>query len=138
MKTLMVFFNSALVLLLCIHADAMFSKKQRYYEEKVKDPERRFRSNVAELFLDNQVSADRIMSVFEDAKLAGTKHISDLCSKTKSKTKKKFRKNAQRDLLRRLLKKISGLLYMLLPSGSSTQKHKPSNGQIALFYCHMR
>jgi hypothetical protein len=105
MKTLMIFFNSALVLLLCIHADAMFSKKQRYYEEKVKDPERRFRSNVAELFLDNQVSADRIMSVFEDAKLAGTKHISDLCSKTKSKTKKKFRKNAQRDLLRRLLKK---------------------------------
>lgn len=74
-------------------------------EEKVKDPERRFRSNVDELFLDNQVSADRIMSVFEDAKLAGTKHISDLCSKTKSKTKKKFRKNAQRDLLRRLLKK---------------------------------
>ena len=81
---------------------AMFAKKQRYYEYKEKNLERRFRANVAELFLDNQVSGDRAMSLFEDATAAGTKYTKDLCNKSVRTTS--FRKNASRDLLRRLLK----------------------------------
>ena len=56
----------------------MFAKRQRTYQHDEPNPEKRFRHNVAELFLDNQVSADRVQSLINDAKLANTKRVGDL------------------------------------------------------------
>ena len=90
---------------------SMFAKRQRCYEDKHEPPERRFRSNAAELFLDNTLSGDRVLSLLEDAHAAGAAHVQDLCGLLKSHTssckKNKFRTHAQRDLLRRLLKRCS-------------------------------
>ena len=85
------------------HVSAMFAKRQREYDLKDIQPEQRFRHNAAELFLDNQVSGERMLSLLEDAQLAGAENIKDLC-KGNCKKKGKFRANAARDLLRRLRK----------------------------------
>ena len=93
-----------------LQAEAMWHKNDRQYQFQQEPPERRFRSNLAELFLDNQVSADRTMSLFQDARAAGTKHVEDLAKKSSySRVSKKFAHsvfpNARRDLLRRLVKR---------------------------------
>ena len=98
----------------------MFTKRQRTYQHDEPNPEKRFRHNMAELFLDNQVSADRVQSLLDDAKLANAQHIGDLASRhhsakrnlrqstssTSAAPKKKvFRKNAARNILKKLLKR---------------------------------
>ena len=82
----------------------MFAKRQRQYENMNLPKDKRFRANVSELFLDNTISADRALSLFEDAQAAGTRHIHDLAKPHPYKSKSHFRKNAARDLRRRLLK----------------------------------
>lgn len=83
----------------------MFSKREREFENRDLPEEKRFRMNLSELFLDNGISADRALSLFEDAKAAGAQHVSDLGKPKPYKGKSKFRKNAARDLKRRLFKK---------------------------------
>ena len=82
----------------------MFAKRQRQYEIQDLPKDKRFRANLSELFLDNTISADRTLSLLEDAQAAGTRHLNDLARPNPYKGKSKFRKNAGRDLRRRLLK----------------------------------
>ena len=91
----------------------MFLKRQREYELKDCPSDKRFRHNVTELFMDNNISADRTLSLLEDARAAGTKNINDLLRPSPYAGKSKFRKNASRDLRRRLLKnnKWPGLYF---------------------------
>ena len=84
---------------------AMFAKRAREYERKDLQPDKRFRANLSELFLDNAISADRALSLLEDANAAGTRHVKDLTKANPYKGKRNFRANASRDLRRRLLKK---------------------------------
>ena len=82
----------------------MFAKRQRQFETQGLPRDKGFRANLSELFLDNAISADRALSLLEDAQAAGTRHVSDLAKPNPYKGKSKFRKNAGRDLRRRLLK----------------------------------
>ena len=88
-------FCCLLPLLWSEHVAAMFAKKQREYELKGCVPEARFRHNLAELFLDNTVSADRALSLLEDAHVAGAAHLKDLC---KGPTRKNARLNLRKML----------------------------------------
>ena len=56
----------------------MFAKRQRQYEIQDLPKDKRFRANLSELFLDNTISADRTLSLLEDAQAAGTRHLNDL------------------------------------------------------------
>lgn len=92
------------------HVDCMFHRKTREFESEADPPEKRLRHNLAELYLDNQVSADRAISLFTDAHVAGARYVGDLTSKRpysrlNRKTKQPRYPNAQRDLLRRLMKR---------------------------------
>ena len=65
-------------------------------------------SKLAKLFLDSQVFADRNMSLLQDARAAGTKHVEDLTKKSSYSRKTKSLHTAfpnARDLLRRLVKR---------------------------------
>lgn len=90
-------------------AEAMYSKRALPALDEL-PAAKRFRRNVGDLFLGNQVSGQRTMSLLEDAVAAGTKNIGDLLGNTSSSSainaQEKWKdKNAGRDLKRRLLKK---------------------------------
>lgn len=92
------FFNGLLPVLLCAHVEAMFSKRTREYKDR--DPEKRFRCNIGELFMDSTISAARAASIFEDAELAGTKHVAGLQIKGSRK-----HNHSHRDLMQKLTKR---------------------------------
>jgi hypothetical protein len=90
-------------------AHAMWSKRSKEYEDLKDAPDKRFRHNMCELFLDSSVSGTRVESLLEDAQVAGTRHVADLVPHLKKKMpkkndKKKRNSHAHRDILRRLLK----------------------------------
>ena len=70
------FFLSMLQLLLA--AFAMMHKRESAYLGETLLPTKRFRSNVADLFLTGQVSGQRASSVFQDAQAAGAAFVHDL------------------------------------------------------------
>jgi len=77
----------------------MNSKRGLPHTPKDLPSDKRFRTNASDLFLSNIVSAPRVASLFEDAKLAGTQHISDLAT-----VGQRANSNAHRDLLRKMVK----------------------------------
>jgi hypothetical protein len=56
---------------------------------------KRFKNNLGDLFLSNEVSAARAQSLFSDAQLAGTAHVGNLAGNDQ--------KHAHRNLLRKLI-----------------------------------
>ena len=84
-------------LLLAVQAAAMFSKRGLPDLEGCAH-HKRFRRNVADLFLSNDVSAHRAVNVFNDARLAGACGVYDIARGSND------RKHANRNLIRRLLK----------------------------------
>ena len=76
----------------------MFHKRQKIFAEKEPD-NKRFRHNVANLFLTNNVSAIRAGELYADAKAAGAGGVDDLVPAASSG------KNAARDLRTKLLKR---------------------------------
>lgn len=77
----------------------MFSKRARPYDDQELPPATRFRSNAADLFLSNSVSARRVASLLADAHHAGAQHVRDIGSLSRRRMG-----NLHRDLLRKLLK----------------------------------
>ena len=75
----------------------MFHK--RALPDENEDPRKRFRENLADLFLSNDVSGQRAVSLFADAELAGCANVKDLAKGSK------FKGNNSRDLTRRLTKR---------------------------------
>lgn len=87
------------VLFLCHAAISwgMFHKRAR--PEEHEDTTKRFREDMADLFLSNDVSGQRCVRLFKNAALAGCKNVSDLAKGVEHAG------NNSRDLTRRLLKK---------------------------------
>ena len=56
----------------------MFSKRGRGYEETELSPSKRLRANLADLFLSNDISGSRALSLFQDADGAGAKGFKKL------------------------------------------------------------
>ena len=77
--------------------NTMYSKNSLPYDPQDVPPSRRFRLNVADLFLSNLVSAERAQSLVEDAAAAGAQGMSDLQETGDSR-------HVHRNLTRRLLK----------------------------------
>ncbi len=80
---------------------AMLSKRGLPFDADELPPSRRFRSNLGDLFLSNEISAARAQSIFADAVAAGTAHVADLA---RVGGRSVGRRNTHRDLLRKLLK----------------------------------
>ena len=74
---------------------AMLSKNARGYSEHDIPEAKKFRRNLADMFLSGQVTGVRAASLFADARRAGAKHVQDLTYETH---------NASRDLKRQFLK----------------------------------
>jgi hypothetical protein len=88
-------------LTLAVHA--MISKRASYLEKLQDVPrEQRFRANVADMFLQNDISATRIRQLIEDQKHADKNAADDLLAAGSSG---KHGNNVSRDLLRKLSKK---------------------------------
>jgi len=94
-----------LVSCLSLGVSAMLSKRAPY---SVKQPDiplgSRFRSNVADLFLQNDISGIRLRSLIEDQKYADRDASDDLLSAGASG---KHKNNVARDMLRKLKKKTA-------------------------------
>ena len=85
----------------------MFHKRAKDHLQPNVPPAKRLRHNLADLFLSNNVSAQRTEEIFEDAQLAGAAFCSDIGHPESVATdpeKKKRNKNAHRDMLRKFLK----------------------------------
>ena len=76
----------------------MYSKRDLPDDLSEVASSKRFRNNLADLFLNNDVSAKRVLSVYQDAELASAENMKDLSSL-------KVDKNIHRNLLKKLLKK---------------------------------
>ena len=79
-------------------AIVMLSKRSRGYDPAGLPGGKRLRSNIADLFLHNTVSAERAHSLYEDAADAGIADVRDLGKRTSGK-------NASRTLLARLMRR---------------------------------
>ena len=90
----------------CSFLCAMFHKRDREHLGKREPPSKRFRSNIADLFLGNQCSAQRASEIYEDADLAGAAFVEDLAKTARcgSKDPEARNRNVHRDLLRKLVK----------------------------------
>ena len=78
----------------------MYSKRDLPDDLSEVASSKRFRNNLADLFLNNDVSAKRVLSVYQDAELARAENVKDLSSL-------KVDKNIHRNLLKKLFKKKS-------------------------------
>ena len=79
----------------------MFSKRGRAWDDAQLPPNQRLRRNIADLYLNNDVSAARAQTLFADAQAAGAPNMGDLAKAGKSGS---LGKNLSRDLMRKLLK----------------------------------
>ncbi len=95
----MAVFCATVIQNLVILTGAMFNKRGRPHQDEEEPPLRRLRSNIADLFLSNQVSAQRAQTLFNDAA-----HTSQACAEMVSKGRGTHTKGRGRDILRRLLK----------------------------------
>jgi hypothetical protein len=90
-------------LLICYlqgYALAMYAKRQLPNDLQKVPESKRFKYNAADLFLSNEISADRAVSLFRDASTSDPKHSKKLGQSSG--------KNQARDLLRKLLKETKG------------------------------
>ena len=71
-------FGRAQEFLLCFSLCKMFYKTPKDHLQSNVPPAKRLRSNLADLFLSNNVSAQRTEEIFEDANLAGAAFCSDI------------------------------------------------------------
>ena len=78
----------------------MFSKQALPKLDEEPDAPRRFRANVRDLFLTNQLSADRTSSLLDDAAAAGIEALDDV-----KNLQAKGSKNVHRDLMRKFAKR---------------------------------
>ena len=76
----------------------MWSKRSLGFDTTRISKARRLRTNLADLFLGNEISGDRAAGLFSDAREAGSAHVADLATTGASSS------NAHRNLLRRLKK----------------------------------
>ena len=110
-------------------AEAMFSKKELPSLDGL-PAAKRFRNNMADLCMGNEISSQRVLTVLQDAAAAGAQGIADLLGNTSSSsasaaTKESQKRNAGRDLTRRLLKnKSNGQLHIYLKYLCGTGKSK--------------
>ena len=87
----------------------MYSKHSVPDDRNDLPPAKRLRSNLADLFLTNQVSGRRAASLFSDAAASGSQHVEDLAGLgDRAGTKK----NMHRDLLRKLRRRRWPNVYM--------------------------
>ena len=63
----------------CVHA-TMFSKRAKGYEASNVPPAKRFRHNLADAFLSNDITGARAQEMFNDAQAAGAADVEDLAS----------------------------------------------------------
>jgi hypothetical protein len=82
----------------------MYSKRQLPSDLGNVEPGKRFRNNIADLFLSNDISAKRTQTIFSDAEIAGTAHVKQLAKPGSRGTNR----NIHRDLLRKLSKNNKG------------------------------
>ena len=80
----------------------MFSKQALPKLDEEPDAPRRFRANVRDLFLTNQLSAERTSTLLGDAAAAGVEALDDV-----KNIQAKDSKNVHRDLMRKFAKKQS-------------------------------
>ena len=78
----------------------MFSKQALPKLDEEPDAPRRFRANVRDLFLTNQLSAERTSSLLGDAAAAGVEALEDV-----KNLQGKAGKNVHRDLMRKFAKR---------------------------------
>ena len=81
----------------------MFSKRARGYDESHTAASKRFRRNIGDAFLSNQLSAERSQSLINDAHAAGASGINDLTGELRGDTGR--HRNIARNLLRRFGRK---------------------------------
>ena len=81
--------------------EGMWGKRTKEFEKNQEPPERRFRSNIGEVFFDNALSAERVQSLIDGAKAAGCQHLESLATKTTTRCKNR---RINRDLVRRFTK----------------------------------
>ena len=76
----------------------MYAKRTLDFEERPLSVAQRFRLNIGDLFLGNDVSGSRARSIYRDANAAGTRGVADVAAGSENSPR------AHRDLLRRLLR----------------------------------
>ena len=93
----------------------MLSKRAKGYAEEDLPEEKRFRHNLSDLFLSNEISGTRAAELFRDAAAAGAANVRDL---SRVGAAGRLRGNAARDLRRRLLKRSQwcNLYWTTIPS----------------------
>ena len=79
---------------------SMFGKRVRPWQEDSGPPRQRLRSNLADLFLGNDISSVRAQSLFQDGQASGAAGLSDVAATQGGR----LGKNLCRDLKRKLLK----------------------------------
>ena len=95
-------FRLLLTVALFIDATAMFHKRG-LPDLSALPAEKRLRSNIADLFLTNDISGCRAKSIYDDAKAAGVVNLTGLTSSSSSNIRS-AQGNANRDLTKKLLK----------------------------------
>ena len=85
------------------------SKREKASEDGI-PLAKRLRSNVGDLFLSNQISAQRAQEIFQDAAYAGASSVKDLTKGLDNPSSEKLQRNvhAARNLTRKLLKGTPG------------------------------
>jgi hypothetical protein len=87
--------------ILCV--TAMLGKRTSFASKFGEDiPEaKRFRHNIQDLYLNNEISAQRFQGLMQDASAAGTQHVEDLAGASRQG---RHWKNLARDLLRKMVR----------------------------------
>ena len=79
----------------------MYQKRGKAYDQDRIPHAKRFKTNVGDLYLGNEISAERAQSLFQDAEASGATGLSALA---KVGARGTLRKNVARDLRRQLAK----------------------------------
>jgi len=75
----------------------MLSKRAKGYDPSQLPPSKRFRKNLADCFLSNEITGARAQELFNDAQAAGTADVKDLAGGTS-------KSNAARNLKKKLVR----------------------------------
>jgi len=112
----------------------MLAKRATGYNPDEIPPAKRFRHNVADLFLSNELSGAKAMGLYHDAAAAGAANVGDLC---RGAIPGKFAKNAARDLRRRLTKSKGwpGVYWAEIPT-LDPKTSLPRTSSVALLLPH--
>ena len=91
-----------LVFLCCFgNAAGMYGKRSKGYKDDELSPGKRFRANLEDLFLSNQMSGQRAQNVFADGAAAGNGNFEPLA---KAGKRGQAASKCHRDLMRKILK----------------------------------